>query len=194
MATIDVAMESSVQAVKTVADNIYAKVDTEIATINTTVNNIYGKVDTELQTVDDNVDTIKTYVDSIFRNTDIKTSSSKTGTLSQKDTYIIELLENSNYGLSALKTALSGGSSVIKSVQRGTASITLKQNTSEGATTVSISSVNTSKAVVLYGGCTVGETAYLELSSSTSVAVKVRRETWSNEQIAVIPYQVIEFV
>lgn len=48
MATIDVAMESSVQAVKTVADNIYSKVDTEMASAvsNTATNNTANKTGT----------------------------------------------------------------------------------------------------------------------------------------------------
>lgn len=144
MATIDVAMESSVQAVKTVADNIYTKVDTEVASINTTVNNIYSKVDTEIDTlttnvsaVNTNVSNVKTVADNIYAKVDtelqtvddnvdaIKTATatnntaSKTGTLSQKESYAISLLENATYGLSALQTKLSSGMSAVKSVQRG---------------------------------------------------------------------------
>ena len=109
MATIDVAMESSVQAVKTVADNIYAKVDTEVG--------------------------------SVVTNTATNNTASKTGVLSAKLAYVISLLENTTYGLSALKTA--SGSSAVKSVQRGIASIG-----SGGYTNITISAVNTSKTFV----------------------------------------------
>ena len=163
MPTIDVAMESSVQAVKTVADNIYSKVDTEMA--------------------------------SAVSNTATNNTASKTGVLSAKLAYVISLLENTTYGLSALKTA--SGSSVVKSVQRGVITI----STGNYSNTATISSVNTSKAVVIYTGDTFGyygssagayaEHYYLELTNSTTITAECADKVDSNVKI---PYQVVEYV
>lgn len=56
------------------------------------------------------------YIDNIRSYTITNNTASKTGVLSAKLAYIISLLENTTYGLSALKTATSSGGSVIKSI------------------------------------------------------------------------------
>lgn len=48
---------------------------------------------------------------SILTNINTNNTGSKTGTLSQKESYIISQLENSTYGLSALKTAVQNSGS-----------------------------------------------------------------------------------
>lgn len=87
--------------------------------------------------------------------------------------------------------------SAVKSVQRGV--ITL--STENSSNTATISSVNTSKAVVIYTGNTYGyagsspgaskEHYYLELTNSTTVTVKCA--TTVNAEVNV-PYQVVEYV
>lgn len=86
--------------------------------------------------------------------------------------------------------------SAVKSVQRGVINV----STGEVGATATISPVNTSKAVVLYGGCTTKEPqnstsittytrAMVRLASSTSVEA-VR--TYGVYDVTA-PYQVIEY-
>ncbi len=79
-------------------------------------NTTYGlnALKTAINTIDSNVDTVntntastKTTVSTINTNTTTNNNASKTGILSQKLSYIIaSLLENSTYGLNAIKTAV----------------------------------------------------------------------------------------
>ncbi len=55
-------------------------------------------------------------IDNIESYTATNNTASKTGVLSQKDSYMISLLENGTYGLNAIKTAASS-SGVVKSIQ-----------------------------------------------------------------------------
>ena len=139
--------------------------------------------------------TVMGKLNALVGNTVTNNTASKTGVLSAKLAYVISLLENTTYGLSALKTA--SGSSVVKSVQRGV--ITLTGDIS--STTATISSVNTSKAVVLYTGDNIDYAGsslpaykdhyYLELTNSTTVTAKCG--TYAGTSKIIIPYQVIEF-
>lgn len=90
------------------------------------------------------------------------------------------LLKNGTYGLSALKAA--AGGSVIKSIQRGV--ITIAVSTISASAT--ISQVDTSKAVVLYGGSAGGPTGdgstttansnvQLSLTNGTTITAAVGR-------------------
>ena len=84
---------------------------------------------------------------------------------------------------------------MVKSVQRGIITIAASSNVG----TATISSVNTSKAVVLFGGSTTGNTTVsgtytwdvrLVLKSSTQVeATRFYKASYT----ASVPYQVIEF-
>lgn len=75
-------------------------------------------VETKIDTIDGIVDTINsrltatraTYIDNIRSYTVTNNTASKTGVLSQKLAYLISLLENSTYGLNALKNASSSNS------------------------------------------------------------------------------------
>ena len=102
----------------------------------------------------------------------------------------IDLLANSTYGLKALNDKSS-----IKSVQRGI--ITIAASATVG--TATISSVNTSKAVVLFGGSIYGKDdndnsnhwdARLVLKSSTQVEAT---RACGTIVTASVPYQVVEF-
>lgn len=75
-----------------------------ISDVNTNVANVKSVVDT----VNTNVNSVKTTVGNISNYTITNNTASKTGVLSQKLSYAISLLENSTYGLNALKNA-SGG-------------------------------------------------------------------------------------
>lgn len=92
---------------------------------------------------------------------------------------------------SALK---SGGVSVVKSVQRGI--ISMGQRTS--VKTVTINKVNTNKAIVIYTGATIADSAanmwpYLELTNSTTVTATRLGNPVNDDQITTVPYQVIEY-
>lgn len=87
----------------------------------------------------------------------------------------------------------SGGVSVVKSVQRGT--ITIPR--SSGSATATISSVQTNKSIVVYGGMTVdvngdpSEEPYLTLTNSTTVTATRK---YANTNVATtVSYQVIEY-
>ena len=102
----------------------------------------------------------------------------------------IEITSDKNI-VDMINTALqSGGVSVVKSVQRGV--ITLSSALSSSAT---INSVNTSKAIVIYGGNNVDASTnnkyfeYLTLTNSTTVTVT----RTSGSGVTNVPYQVIEY-
>lgn len=63
--------------------------------------------------INTNVNTTKTYAQNSQNYTATNNTGNKTGILSQKLTYLISLLENSTYGLSAIKNKLSGSPSTI---------------------------------------------------------------------------------
>jgi hypothetical protein len=58
------------------------------------------------------------YIDNIRSYTITNNTASKTGVLSAKLAYVINLLENTTYGLSAIKTAVSSSGSGLKSVTK----------------------------------------------------------------------------
>lgn len=96
--------------------------------------------------------------------------------------------------VSSLQTKLNATVTCVKSVQRGI--ITIESNSSSGY--ASISSVNLSKAIVIYGGSTVGNSSNnysvywdvrLVLTSTNVMAYRA-----SNYSVSVtVPFQVIEF-
>lgn len=96
---------------------------------------------------------------------------------------------------SAIQSLLTGGSvSVIKNIQRGI--ITIAANQTVG--TATISSVNTGKSVVLYGGSIIGGGDYyssywdarLVLTNGTTVTAT---RAYAPSYNATVPYQVIQF-
>lgn len=63
--------------------------------------------------------TVMAKLNALITNTTVNNTASKTGVLSAKLVYVISLLENSTYGLSAIKTALSSsGGMKLKSVTK----------------------------------------------------------------------------
>lgn len=147
-------------------------------------------IKTAINTVDGIVDSIKTY-------TATNNSASKTGVLSQKLSYIIAgLLENSTYGLNAIKTAIntistntSNGS--IRKIIRGTFSFTA---TSQA---ISISLTNYNKAVVILNGNTIGASANIQdiyVGGLTNTTLTLKTMTSIGEDRASYgSYQIIEY-
>lgn len=111
---IDVAKEASVQGVNS---KVGASSDTASSSPTTLFAGIKGLIAWFTGTW---TATRAGYIDNMNINTSISSTASKTGILSQKSAYIISLLENATYGLSAIRTALTGGGvPAVKSVQRG---------------------------------------------------------------------------
>ena len=147
-------------------------------------------IKTAINTVDGIVDSIKTY-------TATNNSASKTGVLSQKLSYIIAgLLENSTYGLNAIKTAIntistntSNGS--IRKIIRGTFSFTA---TSQA---ISISLTNYNKAVVILNGNTIGTSGNIQdiyVGGLTNTTLTLKTMTSIGEDRASYgSYQIIEY-
>lgn len=103
-------------------------------------------------------------------------------------------LESTNQEiLSAVNAMASGTGSVIKSIQRGVITF----GTSATTATATISAVDTSKALVLWGGSSGGSSssnsshwdARLDLSSSTVVTAT----KYSSGYTSYVSYQVVEF-
>ena len=86
-------------------------------------------------TVNTNVNTTKTYAQNSQNYTATNNTGNKTGILSQKLTYLISLLENGTYGLSAIKNQTNklnktAKSQIIKVGTGGTQTVTLPANSS----------------------------------------------------------------
>ena len=131
------------------------------------------------------------YIDTIKNNTTANNTASKTGTLSQKEAFIINLLENTTYGLNALRTKLDTPG-VIKSVQKGTITGEVEDTT---RVSVTISSVNPNKSFVILNngsycsGDTPASSEYLISLSSTVLTVKPA----SSYRKVLMSWQVVEF-
>ena len=83
------------------------------------LNDMNDGLTSTLSTINTNVNTIKTDVSAVKSATAVNNTASKTGVLSAKSAYIISLLENSTYGLSAIKNAITSNSGMkLKSVTK----------------------------------------------------------------------------
>lgn len=130
------------------------------------------------------------YIDNIRSYTITNNTASKTGVLSAKLAYIISLLENATYGLSAIKS-----NGVIKSIQRGTSSI------GRNRVNIAISEVDIAKAIVLIDGAgvdgssssTSGGSPYLADFSSTNLAISPGYASGGSYALHSFSWQVIEF-
>ena len=110
------------------------------------------------------------------------------------DTKITDYLGNSTYGLSALKTLMTGGKiPIVKSVQRGTSG-----STSDSEITISINTVKPDKCIVIldYSSRWTDTTyAYYEgvyLYSLASTTLQIRSKNGIKSSVSV-SWQVIEF-
>ena len=106
-----------------------------IDTINTNANNAQKYADNA-----------RTFARNAQDNTITNNTGNKTGVLSQKLTYLINLLENTTYGLNAIKNQTNNlRSSIIKSIQTGM----VDTYTSNNTYSVKISPVDINKTIVL---------------------------------------------
>ena len=97
--TLD-AVNTKCTTIQTNTNNLNSRLtSTRAGYLDYLANGTYGlnAIKNAINTVDNNVDSIKTY-------TTTNNTASKTGILSQKSTYIINMLENTTYGLNAIKT------------------------------------------------------------------------------------------
>jgi len=144
-----------------------------------------------VQTVNTIVNSINTNTNTIVANTAYSATANKTGTLSQKESYSIGLLENATYGLNALKTAVTGGNiPVVKSVQRGTISST----TSGGTITTTISTIDTAKSFILINASNsaTANASFAVVSALTSAFFTVQFLNTAGAAV-LVSWQVIEF-
>ena len=105
------------------------------------------------------------------------------------------LLENSGYGLSALKSLLSSGNSVVKSVQRGTAEIGGNGTSVE----IKISTINMNKSILI-----LSDTAMPAINDALNIRGRISSNTTLNffrynlyngsaSCTSAVDWQVIEF-
>ena len=150
-------------------------------------------IKTAVSTVDGIVDSIKTY-------TATNNSASKTGVLSQKLSYIIaSLLENSTYGLNAIKTTLN---TVNTNTSRGAIRQIIygafSTNTDNDPITISVSLTNYKKAFVILDGQMYGTngnlpTPYLSSISNTAIKISVKNSNYSSALTIKGSYQIVEY-
>lgn len=112
---IDVALESSVQEALTELEAASTDINTIESLIGTTSDtggtSSVGTVMAKLNNIRTQASNASSYASSAKSNTATSSTVSKTGTLSQKNNYIINLLEDSEHGLEAIKNASIGSSS-----------------------------------------------------------------------------------
>ena len=99
--TLD-AVNTKCTTIQTNTNNLNSRLtSTRAGYLDYLANGTYGlnAIKNAINTVDNNVDSIKTY-------TTTNNTASKTGILSQKSAYIINMLENTTYGLNAIKTGV----------------------------------------------------------------------------------------
>ena len=93
-------VNSKCTTIQTYTNNLNSRLtSTRAGYLDYLANSTYGlnAIKSAINTVDSNVDSIRTY-------TATNNTASKTGVLSQKSAYIINMLENSTYGLNAIKS------------------------------------------------------------------------------------------
>ena len=136
-------------------DNLIMSMNSKLKKVISGLETNEGKIDG----ISADVGNTYTKANSAASNTATNNTASKTGVLSAKLAYIISLLENTTYGLNALKTASSSSSAgVVKKIQRGTFTIPVS---SDGAT-VAISLTGftdvSKMSVRVYGNALEGST------------------------------------
>ena len=106
----------------------------------------------------------------------------------------VQVCTENNIATMVQSTLQTGGVSVIKSIQRGSISITLNSQTN--TRTATISPVNTAKAIVIYTGMATSVDNleyYPQLTLTDSTTITARRAELATNGSTIIPYQVIEF-
>ena len=174
--------------------NVDASISLGDPAISASVTALGGRVDTaetDIDAVEGRMTTAETDIDAVegrmtTAETDIDAVETRMGTAEGE----IDALENADFGaliaaLAARVTTLEGGTSVIRSIQRGSLTATF------GSASATISSVNTSKSMVnLLSSIGAGSVLSIRLLSSTSV----HAQGDSDGESITIRYEVIEFI
>lgn len=125
------------------AGSVFAKLNKLISDVTTHMGRWTATRAGYIDTINTNAASAKTAATNAQNYTVTNNTASKTGILSQKESYTHSLLENTTYGLSALNSKLINGVSVVKSVQRGIV------NTSNNPAEVTITPVDRTKSILL---------------------------------------------
>lgn len=166
-------------------------------TNNSMISEIEEMIDNSKTSINNNVDSVYSKVNSAQTSINSKISEVKTDTSS-----IISSLNNSTYGLSAIKNAFGNGSvKVVKSVQRGEITETQPETVN-----VTISSINTNKSILLFSTSVntnfeptniddlMSEiSCHGKITSSTQLTFKTGAKASSGRAEMTISWQVIEF-
>ena len=136
-----------------------------------------------LNALNTNVTGAKTAATNAQNYTATNNTASKTGILSQKESYTHSLLENTSYGLNALNTKLTSGISVVKSIQKGF--VNSHSYKTGGNVEITINEVNTEKCFLYLHAPTFVSTG---AEDSACVTVKEFSSTkitlWVSKQIS----------
>lgn len=190
----------------TSAGSIFAKLNKVISDIATHMGRWTSTRAGYIDTINTNASNAKTYAQNSQNYTVTNNTANKTGVLSQKLSYLINLLENGTYGLSALK---SNGMRAVKSVQKGTLQLS---GSPETITTyesgdgysftkyfykdINISPVDVTKSVIFFKS---RENYTCRLINSTTLRIYLESENSNNVTSKTIYYyhrttwQVVEF-
>lgn len=130
----------------TTAGTIFAKLNKIISDVTTHMGRWTATRAGYIDTINSNAASAKTAATNAQSYTATNNTASKTGILSQKESYTHSLLENATYGLNAIKTKLNNVS-VVKSVQRG---VVNEFNNDEISTySLKVSTVNSAKSILI---------------------------------------------
>jgi len=143
--------------------------------------NLLMSMNSKLKKIMSGLETNEGKIDEISTNTVINNTASKTGILSSKLAYIISLLENTNYGLSALKTASTASVSCVRKIQTGIISM---GNSTEK--TVTISGFSDKSKMIVVPMFFDEANGYITIDSTTQLTLHAANYATGR-------YQVIEF-
>lgn len=175
-------------------DNLLMSMNSKLKKIMSGLETNEGKID-EIST---SVSNTYTKANSAASNTATNNTASKTGVLSAKLAYIISLLENTTYGLSALKTASSnsgGLTSCVRKIQRGTVSFSnISRNSTTSVTLNGFYNIDKLCVIINGSGLVSGEGASLNpYISSLTLTTLTLTNPYKASIVYTLSYQVIEF-
>ena len=174
-----------------------AKVNALLSSWTSTRAGYIDTINTNANNAKNSANEAKSYAANAQNYTATNNTGNKTGILSQKLTYLINLLENTTYGLNAIKNQTNNlKSSVIKSIQTGI----INTYTDDYTYTVTISPVNINKTIVLvqarnktYNTSDECVNPVGHLKSSTELELFCTRYSYDRCYYEDIFYQIVEF-
>lgn len=151
-----------------------------------------GSIMAKLNAIFTNASNAAGYANSAKANTTTNNTASKTGILSQKLAYAIGLLENTTYGLSALKTAVTGGSAIAK-VFKSWNSYTYYNKANVNDTSFKISTVNPARCIVLVERLTdVNNRTYTYDYTLTANSIEITHSAYTVDNYIGLIFTVLE--